>query len=414
MAATPITSETLEKSVKLVVTDEVTEANLLKALEKVGAVEELKFVDKTHAYCIFQEKQKVRAALQSDSLAKLAEISLLTRGDWESMHGKPKEEEGIPRLEGIDPQLLTHIVSAIQAGLTPKSDPMFKIAFFSGTDRDSSFETWEYDVKCLVKEGVPEGKIKRAIRRSLKGEPASILVTMGEEVTVAQILEKFKGIFGPVKKGGALLQQFCLEEQREGESVATWGCRLENQMTQLLVKGKIKEDSKEEMLKTKLWSGLRNSRLKEATRHQFDSGLGFDKLFVSIRETEQELGFIPLGKQGKLNEGKFTQSHPNVAEASVPQVPDENQEVLKSILARIEQIEVKMSPGKQQGKPYYKPHHTENRQTEASVPPEVTENNQGESTGKHFVCFRCGRANHVKIGCRQRFHIDGYQLNWKQ
>ena len=65
-------SEIIEKSVQFKTDENVRESDLLGAFGKVGVVEELKFVDNIHGYCIFEEKNNVRAAIQFvENLAKL-------------------------------------------------------------------------------------------------------------------------------------------------------------------------------------------------------------------------------------------------------------------------------------------------------------------------------------------------------
>ena len=205
-------------------------------------------------------------------------------------HGEQGQgEEGAgPSVSG-DPtgvvNLLAQLVAAMRTG-TERSGT--RETQYRLVEQVVKLPTWEYEVRCLRTEGVPEEHIKQAIRKSLKGAAAKILVSLGETPTVSQILDKFKVVYGQVQTGAALLQKFWSESQQDKENVATWGCRLEKQVQLLREKRKV-EGEGDEMMRTKFWSGLRSQRLKEASRHRYDDqSYTYDKLLVEVRSVEQE------------------------------------------------------------------------------------------------------------------------------
>ena len=206
-----------------------------------------------------------------------------------------------------------------------------------------------------------------------------------------------------------------MAEQEENESVATLGCRLETQMVLLLAKDKVKEDSKDEMLRTRLWSGLKSEKLKEATRHKFDSGIDFNSLLVEIRGTEQELGLTSTSKQAKrsvLSHQSVASSEDTQGKAEVGQSDSMTAEMLKQILSRIEQLESKINQPYHNQQPKPKPRCTNSKprgNNSANTP-----QNGHDSESTKLVCFRCGRSDHIKRGCRAEYHINGQPLNGKQ
>ena len=74
---------------------------------------------------------------------------------------------------------------------TPFSFP--KITVFSGEEprpkSESSFEEWTYEVRCLRKDKMySEANIGQAIRKSLKGQAKKVLLPIGSDATVDQII----------------------------------------------------------------------------------------------------------------------------------------------------------------------------------------------------------------------------------
>ena len=61
---------------------------------------------------------------------------------------------------------------------------------FSGGPKDCSFKKFRYDVQSLIKQVCSEALILTAIRRSIKDQAQEILLHMGEQATVADILAR--------------------------------------------------------------------------------------------------------------------------------------------------------------------------------------------------------------------------------
>ena len=168
--------------------------------------------------------------------------------------------------------------------------PIPKLPQFSSTDAkgDASYHVWEYEVTCLMKEKIyPDAHILQAIRRSLKGEARESLLSAGETASSEDVLKKLNGIYGTVASNESILQQFYLEKQKEDENVAQYSIRLENMLQQ--IKDYVPGQSKNEMLRSKLWSGLRDPQLKNASRFKYDLEPDFNQLRIAIRKIEQDM-----------------------------------------------------------------------------------------------------------------------------
>ena len=83
-----------------------------------------------------------------------------------------------------------------------------RIAIFSGGKSDSSYELWRYEVMCLSKEGYSKETIMNAIRRSLKGEPANVMMRLGPGNSIDEILQEFDSIYGNVLSIEDILAEF--------------------------------------------------------------------------------------------------------------------------------------------------------------------------------------------------------------
>ena len=150
------------------------------------------------------------------------------------------------------------------------------------------FETWKYDLNCIIRSGAyPENAILEAIRLSLKGRARTVLLHLGERVGVLDILKELEGIYGSVASIESIKEQFYSARQESNETVADYSLRL----VQLLCRFNIplNNDTKNDMLRNRLWSGLRDGDLRNASRYKFESVLDFNQLRRELRVIEQDL-----------------------------------------------------------------------------------------------------------------------------
>lgn len=168
--------------------------------------------------------------------------------------------------------------------------PIPKLPQFSGSEAkgEASYEVWKFEVACLQRASIyPDAHILQAVRQSLKGQARDILLTVGDSATSADVLTKLNGIYGIVSSNESILQQFYLSHQKDNENVAQYSIRLENMLQQ--TKDYVPEKTKNEMLRSKLWSGLRDPQLKNASRFKYDWETDFNKLRIAIRQVEQDM-----------------------------------------------------------------------------------------------------------------------------
>ena len=124
------------------------------------------------------------------------------------------------------------------------------------------------------------------VRRSLRGRAADVVLAMGSDVTVRQILDKFDVRFGDIFPTDVTLEQFFTARQLPNESMAAWGCRLEDLLSR--VRDPSSASAARSMLRSRYWSGIYSDRFRNALRHHFDDGADFESLLKYARIAEQE------------------------------------------------------------------------------------------------------------------------------
>jgi hypothetical protein len=166
-----------------------------------------------------------------------------------------------------------------------------RISSFSGESQKSevSFELWKSEVISLRDAGYSEASILYAIRRSLKGKAADLVLGMGCSVGINQIFDKLQRIFGTVSTPELLLEHYYNSRQMPGETVATWACRLEDMLRKLQEQGCPIASQVVSMLRSKFWSGLQNQLVKNAIRHLHDTNASYEQLLVAARRAELEV-----------------------------------------------------------------------------------------------------------------------------
>ena len=144
----------------------------------------------------------------------------------------------------------------------------------------------EHQVHSLIKEKHPEKDIFNAIRSSLHGKAGSIVVRLGTEASITDILKKMDRVFGEVDTEAELLAALYSTRQGPTESVSDWGCRLETLFDaakrQTTIPG-----NPDEVLRSVFWAGLRQE-LKDVSAYYFDTIRTFDELRTALRRIEKQ------------------------------------------------------------------------------------------------------------------------------
>lgn len=261
---------------------------------------------------------KVLSKKEYDDLVTLARQNMLTStpqvttvSDPVSQGAKPKftfrnplsTPSPVPRLQQILNASQGRNVSRMQQLLNatqghnvtyiPQNFNFPKLPIFSGLEvpqkGEVTYEVWSLEVKCLrhIQE-LPEYSLLQSIRNSLRGSARDVIIPLGENATVDQILDKLEGFYGIVSTGATLMQTFYNDFQKESESIVTYGTRLEQTLSRAVTHGHIEIAAKDSILRSKFWTGLRSQQLKNSTRHLYDSKIDFKALLREIRKVDSE------------------------------------------------------------------------------------------------------------------------------
>lgn len=130
-----------------------------------------------------------------------------------------------------------------------------RISTFSGSAKgETNYEFWRYEIQCLVSEKVyREDQILQAIRRSVKGEAANVLMRLGTSASIDEIIHKMNSIYDTIDSGQRILGQFYSAEQEENETASQWGCRLEQLINKAVLRGEVEKSNVDEMLRHAFW-----------------------------------------------------------------------------------------------------------------------------------------------------------------
>ncbi|KAK3108318.1 hypothetical protein FSP39_005531 [Pinctada imbricata] len=172
---------------------------------------------------------------------------------------------------------------------------------FSGEEKsETSFEVWKHDVECALRDdNCVESVILQAMRSSLKGKARNLLLTLPTDASPQSIVHKLEGIYGNIYPSEKLIQQFYAAKQEVGESVADYGMRLESLLQTCIDRGSISFSDRNEMLRNKLWSGLRDDSLRNASRYKYDTVSDFEALRMELRTIELDMSTASAASMSK-------------------------------------------------------------------------------------------------------------------
>jgi len=288
-----------------------------------------------------------------------------------------------------------------------------KISSFGGTTKDCiPFDVWKYEVECCKQDkSFSRDEVLDSVRRSLKGDAAKVVMRLGPKVGLKEILQKLEGLYGQVASEGTLLTLFYATKQNEYEDVTAWSCRLEDMIQKVQDKGLIDRNTMYEMLRSKLWTGLSDDRLKQATRHKFDNLKDYNELIVAIRSVEQEYRSTS-GEKKKVK----TQVIQRTEET-------ETQKMLSRIGDRLDRMEKDIKDLKDGGTSHMKEEFKasgrqtyrgrggrrgntrrwqDRRQKKEDGGSSMEASSQEDDKDQDVVCYRCGQVGHIALGCRVR------------
>ena len=148
---------------------------------------------------------------------------------------------------------------------------------------------WSLEVKCLQSSSVlPEPILLQSIRKSLKGSARSLLLPIGQNATVADILAKLDDFYANASSSETLIRSFYSDFQKEAESAVSFASRTEQTLSRAAKSCHIDGIAKDVMLRSKFWTGLKSQSLKNSTRHLYDTIKDFPSLLREKSKVDQE------------------------------------------------------------------------------------------------------------------------------
>lgn len=294
----------------------------------------------------------------------------------------------------------------------------------SSDQKDATpYEVWRYELESILFRNLyPPEIIAESIRRSLKGEAAKVAMRLGVGSSPMELLRKFDGLYGTVASETSLLTQFYSSQQGEKEDVSAWSVRLEDIIQKVGKEEMISRSTLDEMMRSKLWTGLYDDRLKQATRYKYETTKKYDELIVELRKIEQEL--CPSAKSEKKAKTHMLQRN----------ITDKDEDNMKSILTRLERKMDKLddlegritkleSDKMKRGPTANTAVHnrgrgfrgrgrrfcgTANNRPHEKAAVEVENGEQQEMKQTPILCYRCGQPGHVARGCRVQTSQSGH------
>lgn len=348
---------------------EVSEENLVQFFATVGEVTRVKFGKDSltgsltgNAYCVFESPAQAEKALALNN-TKILDNQI--------------------SVKEVPPSALTLTVETSTP--TSESKPtivvqnQLRISCFSGESKpkggEVGFEAWKYEVTCLAKDEACSSEIlARLVRRSLRGEAAQIILSLGPEATTPEIVTKLEGFYGTLESGAVLLQQLYCSRQFVGEPVAAYSARLQLLIDRAEKRGGVPPGSKDETLRTVFWKGLMDEQVKQAIRHRYEQTKSFDELVRIARQLEQELSEAKDFKTTGPARPNRAQHQPTSAANTSHQ---EEAQALADLKQRIVQLE-RASP--------------DNNSYRSPMNP--------QRMGFRGACYRCGEQGHMARECR--------------
>ena len=207
-----------------------------------------------------------------------------------------------------------------------------RIAPFSGSQdsKEIAYESWKYEVLTLLREDChSRTEVATAAKKSLRGEAAVAVRHLGIDADLNSILKKLDGIYGLVEHAEDLMEKFYAAKQRDGESVASWSCRLEDLLSRASFQKHL-PGSANDMLTSKFFGGLL-PRFKEPARVKVEHITDFDVLRIEVRKIECEQAISDPVKENKKAQVKMTNAD-----------SDDVKGILQQISSRLDKLETKM------------------------------------------------------------------------
>ena len=204
-----------------------------------------------------------------------------------------------------------------------------------------TYDIWRYDVKmALMDPSYTKEQKEFAIRRSLTGSAARLVMYQGHAKPIDKILDVLDSVYGTVDNKEQLLAEFYSARQRDDEDVTTWSNRLQDILGKGLEKGLVDYRDMNYMLHAMLWRGIRQE-LKDISGHKHDMIKDVNQLRVALRQLEKD-------HQPK-------KSKPNIVKV-ISETPESERQDIEELKGMVHQLTTQVNEFKQhqQQSQYYK------------------------------------------------------------
>ena len=220
----------------------------------------------------------------------------------------------------------------------PNASQIPKISTFFGEKGkgEVSFNTWKYEIRCLISEKMyTPDTILLGVRRSCKGEAANILRRMGINCTLTDIMDKFESTFGQVQTQESLLKEFYACKQELNEQVVSYAARIEEIFSQACDMGAFPSlKSADQLLKSVFYQGLLKP-IKQMTSYKFETTHDYDLFKIEVRKMEIEINEV----EHNQNQSKNVCQNVNKSEENTKMQFDEIKSMFSQLNDRIAQLE---------------------------------------------------------------------------
>ena len=166
------------------------------------------------------------------------------------------------------------------------------IAHFSGSEREKDtvrFEQWLYSISD-ARRHFSEQLVRAAIKKSCVGNAANAICCLMPGMTLDDIIEKFKWLYGSVESFKTLMQEFYRIVQGRNESIQAFVLCLEWALKAIKQQHShaMTEQEGEHHLKDQLFHGLR-SNIQNALHYMYNKpNSQYSKIVMTARKAETE------------------------------------------------------------------------------------------------------------------------------
>ncbi|XP_070198734.1 paraneoplastic antigen Ma3-like [Littorina saxatilis] len=273
---------------------------------------------------------------------------------------------------------------------------------FNPDQGHEGFTLWKHQLTCLQRENHSDKDMFDAVRSSLQGKAAHILVRLGPGASISDILNKMDSVYGEIETESDVLAEFYGAHQEKNETVADWGCRLE-QLLDVAKRQAYVPGNPDEALRNKFWTGLRQE-LKDVSAYQYDTSTSFDQLRITLRRIEkQHLACQTPSKSPKPTPCKSTQKQETNCKDGPESEMAEMRAMIQQLTAQVKKLTTNPDKPSDQGPTVsndaYQRGGTQNRGRRGG-PYRGRGGSHGNSSD--IACFKCGEKGHIAIGCRTR------------